>query len=104
MVFYTLYPWNVDHLPILYRTLYPWYIKPLPMVVWHIMGKGVTIQGVGVLYTMDRGFDMPWVGGSKYHGKGVQYIMDREFEWVGWSKYRVWGFDILLVRGSTYHA
>ena len=53
------------------------------------MGKGVTIQGVGVLYTMDRGFDMPWVGGSKYHGKGVQYIMDREFEWVGWSKYRV---------------
>jgi hypothetical protein len=31
------------------------------------MGKGVTIQGVGVLYTMDRGFDMPWVGGLKYH-------------------------------------
>ena len=28
----------------------------------------------GFMYTMDRGFDIPWVGGSKYH---VRYTMDR---------------------------
>jgi hypothetical protein len=41
---------------------------------------------------MDRGFDIPRVGGSKYHGDGVRYPMDRggytmgkglDIPWVG---------------------
>jgi hypothetical protein len=42
---------------------------------------------------MGRGFDKPWkvsliyVGRSKYNGKGIQYTMDRGFDmsWVGGS-------------------
>jgi hypothetical protein len=37
---------------------------------------------------MDRGFNIQWVGRSKYHGYGVLYTMDK-------------GFDIPLIRGST---
>ena len=38
---------------------------------------------------MGRGFDIPWVGRSKYHRQGVQYTMGREFtiSWVGDSIY-----------------
>jgi hypothetical protein len=60
------------------------------------MGKGVTIpwtegskyHGLGVQYTMDREFNIQWVGRSKYHGYGVIYTMDK-------------GLDIPLIRGST---
>jgi hypothetical protein len=45
---------------------------------------------------MDRGFNIPWIRGSTYHGKGVhntirgvQYTMDRgvKIPWVGGTKY-----------------
>ena len=34
---------------------------------------------------MGRGFDIPWVGGSIYHGKGAPYTMGRglDIPWVG---------------------
>jgi hypothetical protein len=54
---------------------------------------------MGVQYTMDRGFNIQWVGRSKYHGYGVIYTMDKGFgnttykefdiTWVGESKYRL---------------
>jgi hypothetical protein len=28
---------------------------------------------------MDKGFNIAWVGGSKYHGKEVRYTMSKEF-------------------------
>jgi hypothetical protein len=51
----------------------------------HTMGKWL----VGVQNTMGRG--------SKYHGKGVRYTIARGFDipWLGWSKYHVYG--------SIYH-
>ena len=38
---------------------------------------------------MGRGFDIPLVGRSKYHGYGVPYAIDRgvEIPWVGGSIY-----------------
>ena len=54
------------------------------------MGRGVNIPRI-------RGFYIPWVEGQntigrevKYHGDGVQYIMDR-------------GFDILCVGDPIHH-
>jgi hypothetical protein len=29
---------------------------------------------------MDMGYDIPYIGGSKYYGKGVQETMDRRFD------------------------
>ena len=40
------------------------------------MSRGVKIPWVVCQNTMD-GFDIPWIGGSKYHGKGVQYTISR---------------------------
>jgi hypothetical protein len=39
---------------------------------------------------MGRGFDMPYVEGSKYHRERVQHNMDNWFDipWVRGSKYR----------------
>ena len=39
---------------------------------------------------MGKGVDIPWVGGSIYHGWGGQYTMGR-------------GVDIIWLRGSIYH-
>jgi hypothetical protein len=38
--------------------------------------------------TVGRGFDMPWVGCSIYHGLGVRYAMGMavKIAWVGLSK------------------
>ena len=35
--------------------------------------------------TMGRGFDIPYIEGSKYHGYRVQYTMDKglDIPWVG---------------------
>jgi len=32
------------------------------------MGRGVGMPSVGGQNTMDRGVDIPWIGGLKYHG------------------------------------
>ena len=46
---------------------------------------------------MGTGFDIPYVEGSKYNGYGVQYTMDRGFDipWVG--------VKIRWIGGSIYH-
>jgi hypothetical protein len=41
------------------------------------MEKGFDIPWVGVQNTIGWGFDIPWVGGSKDNGKGLQYTMGR---------------------------
>jgi hypothetical protein len=39
---------------------------------------------------MGRGFNIPWVGRSKYHRQGVQYTIGKGFEmpWVAVSEYK----------------
>ena len=41
------------------------------------MDRGLTYHGFGSKYHRYR-FDMPWIGGSIYHGYGVKNTMDRE--------------------------
>ena len=38
---------------------------------------------------MGRGFNIPWVGESNYHGYGGRYTMGKEVNipWIGGSKY-----------------
>ena len=54
---------------------------------------------------MDRGFDIPWVRGSIYHGHGAGYTMGREFDisWVGSLIYHRYGVRYIMDRGSIYH-
>jgi hypothetical protein len=53
------------------------------------MDSGVKIQLVEDQNIMGRGVDIPWVGGSKYHGTG--------------SKYHGYGVKIPWVKGYEYH-
>ena len=46
----------------------------------HTMGRGSKYHGYGVRYTMDKGFNIPWVGGLIYHGQGVLSTMGRGFK------------------------
>ena len=46
---------------------------------------------------MGRGSDIPWIRGSNYPGKGVQYTMDREID-IPWG-----GGKIPWVEGYIYH-
>jgi hypothetical protein len=41
------------------------------------MDREVKLPWVGDKNTMGRGFENPWVGGSKYHEKGGQNTMGR---------------------------
>jgi hypothetical protein len=51
-------------------------------------GKRVKIPWVGVLYTMDRGFDIPSIGGQTTMGKGFIYNgKGFDIPWVRRSKY-----------------
>jgi hypothetical protein len=50
--------------------------------------KGVDIRSVAGGYIMEREVKITCIGGSKYHGYGVLYTMDK-------------GFDIPLIRGLT---
>ena len=34
------------------------------------MQRGINTTDKGTIYTMGRGFNIPWIGGSIYHGKG----------------------------------
>jgi hypothetical protein len=45
---------------------------------------------------MDKRFDIPWIGGSKYHGKGVPYTMDMRFDipWLAGQNTMGLGFGI----------
>jgi hypothetical protein len=54
---------------------------------------------------MGRGSNIPWVGGSKYHGKGVGYTMGREFDTpcMGVQYTMSREFKIPWVGGSIYH-
>ena len=54
---------------------------------------------------MDRGFDIPWVGGSKYHGKGGRYTTGRGFNipWIGDQNTIGRGFDMPYVEEQKYH-
>jgi hypothetical protein len=47
---------------------------------------------------MGRGFDIPWEGGSKYHGWGVRYTMGKgvEIPYIG-------GGENTMVNGSIYY-
>jgi hypothetical protein len=42
--------------------------------------EGSKYHGLGVQYNMDRGLNIQWVGRSKYHGNGVLYTMDKGFD------------------------
>ena len=53
------------------------------------MGRVYDIPLIGGQNTIDRGFDIPWVG-SKYHRPGTRYTVGGRF-------------DISWVRGSIYH-
>ena len=59
----------------------------------------------GVQYTMDQGFDIPWISGSKYHGYRVQYSMCRwlYLPLVEGSIYHGYVFQYTMDRGSKYH-
>ena len=46
---------------------------------------------------MGKGFDIPWVGGSTYHGYGVK------IQWMGLFNIPWVGVKIPCVRGSIYH-
>jgi hypothetical protein len=37
------------------------------------MGRGSKYHGYGVRYTMDKGFNIPWVGGSAHSGQVKEY-------------------------------
>jgi hypothetical protein len=58
--------------------------------------SGSIFHGKGLHFTMDRG--------SKYHGKEVQYTLGRviDIPWVGNSKPRV-GVKIPLIEGLICH-
>ena len=43
------------------------------------MGKGDPYARDRGLNTMGKGVTISWAEGSKYHGMGVQYTMDRGF-------------------------
>ena len=81
----------------------------------YIIGTGVKIQWLRVQYAMDRGFDIPWVGGqntmvgrSMYHGQRVRYPMGRGLNihnvpWVGVENTMGRGVKISWVEDVIYH-
>ena len=54
---------------------------------------------------MGRGVDIPWVGGSIYHGYGVRYSMIRgaRYTWVGGSIYHGYGVRYSMIRVLDIH-
>ena len=54
-------------------------------------GEGQNTMGMGVLNTMCRGVNIPWIGSSIYHG------------WGGGQNTMGMGFNIPWVGGSKYH-
>ena len=70
------------------------------------MGRGVKIPFVGLRYTMDRGFDIPCVGGVRIPRVGNPICHGKEFIYIPWERGQNTmgtGFDIPWVGGSTYH-
>jgi hypothetical protein len=61
----------------------------------------MTFQEIRIIATgpcMARGFDMPWIGSSIYHGKWLRYTMD-----TGGQNTIGRGFDIPCTWGLKYH-
>ena len=89
--------------------------------IWYFEPYGILTQGSnfihgklnthGILNSLIsnqdivKGFDLPWVGGSKYHGYGVRYTIGRRSkvhkQEVRFILHR--GFDIPLAWDSNYH-
>jgi hypothetical protein len=91
-VYWTPYPWYIDphnhgiftHFSMAYQTPthgilkpYSWYIEPpthgnltpVPMVHWPSTHGIMTLEDwVGIRYTMNMGFNIAWIVGSKYQG------------------------------------
>jgi hypothetical protein len=58
----------------------PWVWGLIYPGIRYTMGRGSDIQNVPWVAsqnTMNRGFDIPYVEGSKYYKYGVQYTVDR---------------------------
>ena len=53
---------------------------------------------------MGRGVNIPWIGGSKYHGKGGQNTIGRgvDVPWVGGSIFHGYRVDIPSVGGQNF--
>ena len=59
----------------------------------------IKIKARGSIY--HRAFDIPWVGRSKYHGKGVWHTMGRRVKipWEGGLIYHGYWIQNIMVRG-----
>ena len=68
------------------------------------MGWAFEIPWIGVQHTMDKCCGIPWEGGPNTMLIGPN-TMRRGFDlpWVRGSKYHGWGIDIPWIGGSIYH-
>ena len=58
----------------------------------------------GVPYTMNRGFDVPWLEDSIYHGEGFEIPCVGVPNTMGKGLITMFrGFEIPWIRGSIYH-
>ena len=71
----------------------------IPCVIFSIytIARGFDIPWVGGRNTMGMGFDIPWVGGTIYHVYDAQYAMDRGFN-ILWE-----GGQNTMSKGVKYH-